>query len=320
MAEGAPLLSVEGSPPPPGGAAAFLKGSDGTQVRGAHWPARGPARGTIILLQGRTEFIEKYYETIGRFLDLGFGVGAIDWRGQGLSERAFEDRRKGHVTDFAGYQQDADALLAHLDAQGAPTPWIVAGHSMGGAITARLLMRRGGEFHAAVMSAPMLGLYGSGLFNGLASVLSRLRSSKTYATGCDRRTAAEIGFPDNFLTEDEARFDAYARMVTTHDQLALGGPSWGWVRAAYREMQQLRPTETPLFAFIGDKDLVVSHDAVRAYVGAGEDRELLMLPDARHEPFLERDPIQDALWRGLSAFLDRQAPAAASAATSSSSA
>ena len=58
-------------------------------------------KGTVCLFQGRAEFIEKYFETVRELRARGFAVATIDWRGQGLSDRALRDPRKGHVGDFS---------------------------------------------------------------------------------------------------------------------------------------------------------------------------------------------------------------------------
>ena len=55
----------------------------------------------MCLFQGRAEFIEKYFETVRELRARGFAVATIDWRGQGGSERALADPRKGHVGDFS---------------------------------------------------------------------------------------------------------------------------------------------------------------------------------------------------------------------------
>ena len=44
-------------------------------------------RGTVVVLGGRAEFIEKYFEVIGELLARDFAVAALDWRGQGGSAR-----------------------------------------------------------------------------------------------------------------------------------------------------------------------------------------------------------------------------------------
>ena len=39
-------------------------------------------KATVIILPGRTEYIEKYNTVIKEFLDRNFSVLCIDWRGQ----------------------------------------------------------------------------------------------------------------------------------------------------------------------------------------------------------------------------------------------
>ena len=64
----------------------------------------GPPQGTVCILQGRAEFIEKYFETVGDLLLRGFAVATFDWRGQGLSARRLGNPRKGHVRRFDDYR------------------------------------------------------------------------------------------------------------------------------------------------------------------------------------------------------------------------
>ena len=54
-------------------------------------------KGTILLIQGRTEFIEKHFENIQSFNKRGFEVFTMDLRGQGLSDRILPERLKGHI-------------------------------------------------------------------------------------------------------------------------------------------------------------------------------------------------------------------------------
>jgi alpha-beta hydrolase superfamily lysophospholipase len=52
-------------------------------LRYARWAARGAPQGTVCVFTGRSEAIEKYFETIADLLARGFAVAAMDWRGQG---------------------------------------------------------------------------------------------------------------------------------------------------------------------------------------------------------------------------------------------
>lgn len=311
----APLLSAGAVGPPEGGVAEWLDAADGARLRAAFWAAGG--RGTALVLPGRAEFIEKHYETVGRLRRLGYGAAAIDWRGQGLSRRALPDRRKGHVGDFSEYQRDLDALEAALAARDAARPWILVGHSMGGAIAARRLMQpgragggRAGGIAAAILSAPMLGLVGPAAGAGarlFARAMTVVKRATDYAPGGGPQALAEAGFETNVLTTDPSRFARFAAFVAAHPDLALGGPTWGWVSAALREMPKLRPTPTPTLALIGEADAVVSAAAVARYVDRAPDAALTRLNGARHEPFMERSDIQDRAWRAIASFLDARA-------------
>lgn len=322
MSEGAPLFAIEGSAPPSSGRAFFFETADGRRLRGAVWAGRG--RGLAVLLQGRTEFIEKYYGVIARLQDLGFDVAALDWRGQGLSPRALQDPRKGHVESFEEYQRDLDAFLTALIADGAAapeeSPWLMIGHSMGGAIGARALMRRAknaqsgktapppGRFKAAVFSAPMLRLKGGPMRRAAMRFAARISvaagRSRAYVPGAGPQTTAHLGFEDNVLTSDERQFELYARFIAAYPELALGGATWGWLHAALAETRRLRPTETPAMAVVGEADAVVDNAAALRYAESTPRGRVVSLPEARHEPFIERPAQVERLWRGVSAFLD----------------
>ena len=91
----------------------FLQGS-GARLRYACWnvPGTGVVKGSVVLLTGRGEFIEKYAtEVVGELLGRGYCVYAMDWRGQGLSDRALADRNKGHVDNFSTYMADLQLFL-----------------------------------------------------------------------------------------------------------------------------------------------------------------------------------------------------------------
>ena len=78
-----------------------IKTSDGVNLRFARWAPPPGRKGTVVLMQGRAEFIEKYFETVRDLRARGFAVATFDWRGQGLSDRRLSDRHKGYVRNFA---------------------------------------------------------------------------------------------------------------------------------------------------------------------------------------------------------------------------
>jgi len=67
-----------------GGTYGYFRVPDGTRLRFAIWRPQNGLQGTVVLLGGRGEFIEKYAgELVGELLGRGYAVYALDWRGQG---------------------------------------------------------------------------------------------------------------------------------------------------------------------------------------------------------------------------------------------
>ncbi len=99
------LFETPDNPIPPDAAVLSVTASDGMVLRAAHWaPTTREARGTVCILQGRAEFIEKYFEVVEELRGRGFGVVAFDWRGQGHSGRQVGNPRKGYVRRFDDYR------------------------------------------------------------------------------------------------------------------------------------------------------------------------------------------------------------------------
>ena len=89
------LYETENNPIPDDAKVGGVDTPDGVSIRYAHWQAvKRPSKGTILILTGRTEFIEKYFETVNDFRKRGFGVLVFDWRGQGGSERMLDNPKK----------------------------------------------------------------------------------------------------------------------------------------------------------------------------------------------------------------------------------
>ncbi len=303
--------------PPAGGEAVWLKTADDITLRAAFWRAERPGRGTILLATGRSEFIEKYYRVIAQFLALGFDVAGFDWRGQGMSDRLIEDPLSGHVDSFSSYQRDLDTMIAEVDRRGWGERLILVGHSMGGCALSRRLTLPGRDFHAAILTAPMLGLKFPGLVSPVLRVVSRILSH--WKTGKWRisprpvQTAADWPFENNVLTSNREEFERYAGLVRANPQLGLGGATWSWLSAAFREVRALREmpqsaVKEPTLLFSAGADQLVSNGAIDAFVAKNPQIRHIRIPNSRHEPFMETEAIKTVLWQEIEAFLAQVAP------------
>ena len=82
------LFATAETSAPNGGVVGSVASSGGVIIRFAPWrQTTRRCRGTVCVVQGRSEFIEKYYEVITNLRQRGFAVLAFDWRGQGGSDR-----------------------------------------------------------------------------------------------------------------------------------------------------------------------------------------------------------------------------------------
>jgi lysophospholipase len=321
MAEPAPLIETPDAKAPPGAEAAWIAGAGGARLRAALFTPPGRARGSVVLSGGRTEPIEKYYETIGEFLDRGFVVLAHDWRGQGLSKRDLADALKGHAHGYKAFLDDFRALLAAYRAR-LPRPWVAVGHSMGGALTLLALAQGEDRFAGAILSAPMLGVRTGKIGAFTARLLTRVN---LLAGGARRYVMGEPGkpfadeFEGNLLTHDRVRFARTCGLVAAEPRLALGAPTWGWLDFALRtsdylaKPERLRAITIPVIIVTAGDDRLVDNAAQAAAARQLPQGKLITIPGAFHEILMETDHMRNIFQRAFDALTGRVAPKPAEA-------
>ncbi len=298
---------------PAGVEAHWARTADGVRIRVA--TRAGGGAGTVIVFPGRTEFIEKYGRVMDRLAGRGVSVAALDWRGQGLSDRFGANPALGHVEDFRDYQRDVGALLGLEAVRALPRPWILLGHSMGGCIGLRTLLERA-DFAAAIFSAPMWHLQMRAATRELTSKMTQLANlvglgGRLTPGANPGPTALAIAYAGNPLTSDEATFQWCMRQIIDQPELAIGGPSMQWTRAALEEMARLYVAplpKLPVLTFLGTDESVVSSSVIRTQMSKMESGELVELPGARHEILMERPEILAEVWPRIGGFLDTMHP------------
>ena len=154
------LVSIPANPVPDGAVTGTLKTPDGVSLRFARWEPPPGRKGTVCLFQGRSEFIEKYFETVRDLRARGFAVATFDWRGQGLSDRALGNRRKGYVRNFAQYQIDLDTFINEIVLPDCPPPLFALAQSMGATVLLQAAHAGLRWFDRIVLLSPMIALPG----------------------------------------------------------------------------------------------------------------------------------------------------------------
>jgi lysophospholipase len=295
---------------PADGAAQWIWADDGVRLRAVHW-GRGAPKGTVLLFNGRTEYAEKYGRVAGDLLDRGWATLAVDWRGQGLSDRLRPDRALGHVQRFADYQLDVRALVEHGRALGLPEPWFLLSHSMGGCIGLRSL-NEGLPVRAAAFTAPMWGLQMTAALKPVAWSVSSM--SRAFALSHLLTPGQEpvsyilrVNFSENTLTSDRGTFEWLRSQVAGVPELGLGGPSLHWLNEALREMWRLMSgpaPRLPALALLGSDELIVDPARVKRRFADWTGARLVTLPAARHEVLMETPQTRGRAIAEIAALFD----------------
>ncbi|MFC5585213.1 alpha/beta fold hydrolase [Nitratireductor kimnyeongensis] len=308
------LIVVPENPAPDGIAAGLLRTGDGLSIRYARVPGRGEAkRGTVVLLPGRNEYIEKYFETADDLAKRGYGSAILDWRGQGGSERLLANANRGYVESFDDYVRDLDALFEQVVLPDCRGPYYILAHSTG--VLIALLASPGltNRVRRMVLCAPLLGLAASSSttvwVTRLARVLYAIGLGKMYMPGRRNRHKTPE-FSPVALSSDPVRFNRNRATVTAWPGLAINGPTVAWTRAMFRAVEQVTDPEfmarlhIPSLILAAGSDQVVSNRAIEAYARHLRSGSLLTIDGARHELLQEADRYREQALAALFAFLE----------------
>lgn len=295
----------------------FFEASDGVRLRAACFapdPA-APGRGTCVLLNGQTEFIEKYFEVIDELRGRGYAVATMDWRGQGGSDRLLQDdSRKGYVEDFAAYDDDLaafmDQIVAPMTATDANKP-IALAHSMGGHNLLRYLARHPDAVTKAVLTAPMVAVSFRGNAAWLVALVTALQTrigrGAHWVWGMEARDPHLMNFATQMVTSDQARFERTQKALREQPGLRLAGATWAWLAAAMRSMAWVKTRAaqitTPLLVIGAGADRIVVTAQTKAFTARLPHARYLEIAGAGHEMLMERDAFRAEWWAAADAFL-----------------
>jgi len=305
------LIDLPNNPCPDGAVVETIRAVDGVSLRCAHWRSLSAMpKGTVCIFQGRSEFIEKYFEVIRDLRARGFAVATFDWRGQGGSDRLIEDGRLGHILDFDHYGRDLDAFMRQVALPECPLPFYALSHSMGAAILLSKLTSHRAWFERVVASAPMIELSNKPPAARLmARSLSALGLTRRIVPGWSPAPVALRPFADNVVTSDVVRYDRAAAVARVAPRLMIGGPTIGWVRAAFGIMDSLgdpafgKEWRTPTLMLLAGDDQVVSTLAAEQCSRKLRGTKALVIAGARHEMLQEQDLLRNRFWAAFDAFI-----------------
>jgi lysophospholipase len=307
------FFDIPGNPRPDDTASGFLTTPTGHRLRYACFkPAAYPAKGTVVVLPGRNECIEKYFETIRDLAARGLGSAIMDWRGQGASDRLIRNPMPGHVTSFNDYVTDLNQFFAEIVLPDCRGPHFMLAHSTGALIALMAAPSLTNRVDRMVLVAPFLGVVGVPLsmknIKRVVGMLYWMGIRRTYAYG-GKRPAETPPFATNKLTTDSDRYRRNTLLYETHPQLALGGPTVSWVRAAciaadmIQDPAFIQKFRVPTLIAAAGADEVVSTPAIEDLARRLKTASLITIDGARHEILQEADIYREQLLAAFDAFV-----------------
>lgn len=307
------LFETPDNPAPANAVAGMLAMPDGKRVRYARFAAEGrPLQGTVVIIPGRNEFIEKYFETVEDLSARGFGSVVFDLRGQGGSDRLLRDPDRGYIVDFRHYADDIDTLFEEVVLPDCRGPYFVLAHSTGALIALLATPYLANRVERMMIASPLLGLPEERMSmrnaRRLAGFLNALGLGTVYLDGGPPR-AEPAPFAGNVLTSDPRRYLRNASIATRFPDLAIGGPTAAWVLAACKAIERVNTPEfmarlhVPMLFVVAGDDRVVDSRAAQLYARRLRGGALLTVDGARHELLQEADIHREQVFAAFDAFV-----------------
>jgi lysophospholipase len=306
------LVSIPANPVPENVVTGTIKTPDGAELRFARWAPPAGRKGTVCVFTGRSEMIEKYFETVRDLRDRGFAVAVLDWRGQGHSSRRLRDPRKGYVRSFSDYEVDVETFVQQVVLPDCPPPHFALAHSMGGTVLLRLAHAGKRWFDRMVLSAPMIDLPGRRTALPVRMLLRTLRlvgQGGRYVPGGNDAMAGLESFVNNPVTSDPVRYARNAAILEEDPTLGIASPTVAWADAAFSAMHTFRGMDypsrirQPILMLAASNDAVVSTSAIEEFAYHLRAGSHLVIAGAKHEILQEQDRYRGQFWAAFDAFV-----------------
>ena len=290
----------------------YFKNPQGKKIRfGSCAPDGNVPDAVVIVLQGLSEYIEKYCELASSLQANNYSFWMIDWQGQGKSDRHLEDRQKRHSVSFEDDVEDLDFFIDQYVKHSAVhpdvgrIPLVLLGHSSGGNIGLRYITKYPDVFEAAAFSAPMFSLKAikktpKWMIKLASSSLNNVMRQKFFPNGNAEWTPEMRDAPENdIFSNDPTRKNVHNAWFKADPDLQVGNFTVGWLHQALKScniIQNKLPLEDIkipcLFGKAEHEDLI-DNDAIDKVAERIPNAQVLELKGAKHEIIMETDDIRN---------------------------
>lgn len=294
----------------------FFNSFDGVKIRYGLWTVKS-AVGTVVILGGRTEFTEKFYEDMHNWQARGYNVAAMDWRGQGLSHRELADkggnnRERHYLNSFDDLIKDLNCFFDQILIPCSPKPHILMGHSQGGHSILRFLHDHGDKVDKAIVMSPMVDIHmpkPEAMVMALPKFMQAIGQDHRYVPGHKAFKDGRWGWRKK-LTNDDDRFCDEDWFIKHKDRdLAVGGVTFRWLLEAKKSIKTLNSAgypeaiTTPILMFQAGDDEIVDNKAQTRLAKRLPNVGLIRISGAKHELLKETDDVREKVWQAIDHFM-----------------
>lgn len=300
-----------------------FKTASGHSIRyGSVYPSKSVTpfpKALIVALEGRTEFIEKYYETAHDMVARGYAFWVMDWVGQGKSGRLLKDRHRDHSMGFEGHIEDLHKFImdyikpAAVHPDRGRIPLVMLAQSMGGNIGLRYVAKYPKIFDAACFCTPMTGMkalksWAPMTAELLLTLLYPLHSQ--YIRGGKQWTAGFREADENNFFSSDAKRRAVHNIWCAHDHdLQIGDVTYGWVYQALKSCNAieragvLENIPIPTLFILAENEQLVDNDTTRAAAARIKGSKVMEIAGSCHEILMERDALRNQLFNAFDSLI-----------------
>ena len=216
---------------------------------------------TLVIIPGRAECEHKYAELLYSLRQQHIRVLVIFVRGQGLSSKIIKNSLKCHIEDFNIYRKDLSFALQELKVT---SPYMMMAFSMGGLIALDFIMHEQNKPARLVLMAPYLWPafnLPDPFLKTFVLTMGRLPFTK-YCYTPHGKKYKKIAFKDNHHSHSLDRYETYHDYYALHPQVALSGPTFGFVKEALKKQLEIHNKKfdfiIPTLVITAGNDKVVS--------------------------------------------------------------
>ena len=257
-------------------------------------------KGSIVILHGFSECIEKYTELIYYFTKERYNVFIMEHRGHGRSGKLSKlDKTQVVVEDFEFYVKDVKTFIDKIIYKKYNENLYLFTHSMGGAIGTMFIEKYPDYFDKAILSSPMFNIAIGNIPIFLAKIIVKI--------------ALLLGKGDNFIfgntpyesiydfniasTSNEWRYSYCHKEILNNEEIQRGGGSFKWLYESLLAItyifkkENIKNIQIPVLIFEAGKDELVGKNISKKFKRKCKSCRVITFKKAQHEIYSENNDI-----------------------------